>query len=122
MAGAEGYAHELVGRAATLLHDDVAAAQRLYTEALELDPTIRQGWFDLALVHKWRRAWDDCLACNRNAITLAPELAGRNDPAAWDAGVAATALHDWSAARRAWRHYGLDVGGAGATPVAIDLG
>ena len=68
---------------------------------------MRWPWFDLGLIHKWRREWPECLACNLKAVELDPR--GEEDPAYWNAGIAATALEDWAAARWAWRGYGVPI-------------
>jgi len=68
---------------------------------------LRWPWFDLGLIHKWRGEWGQCLACNRKALELEPWDA--QDPAYWNAGIAATALEDWPAARWAWRGYGVPI-------------
>ncbi|HEX7187844.1 MAG TPA: tetratricopeptide repeat protein [Actinomycetes bacterium] len=84
------------------------------------------GWsFDLALTHKFLRDWP---AARRHGL-LAAELAadGPGEPAWWNLGIAATALHDWPTARRAWAAYGVDIapgdgpieGDYGTTPVRI---
>lgn len=78
------------------------------------------GWaFDLALMHKFRRDWPAALAAGLEAAALAPE--GTQEPAWWNLGIAATALHDWPTARRAWARYGVDLP-SGDGPIETDLG
>ena len=98
---------EWMHRGADLLHDDLEGAEACYRRAIELDPSLGGAWFDLGLVHKWRREWAECLACNRRAAELATREGPGGDPAFWNAGIAATALEDWAAARWAWRGYGI---------------
>lgn len=87
-----------------------------FERAIELGWETTNAWFDLGLVHKFRRAWAESVRCNRRAL----ELDASNEEAAWNLGVAATALRDWDVARSAWQRLGLDVGADG--PPAADYG
>jgi hypothetical protein len=78
-----------------------------------------QYWFELALVHKIRRDWPAARDAGLAAVDRGVDPEG--DPTWWNLGIAATALRDWSLARRAWRGYGLDVD-AGDEPIELDLG
>jgi hypothetical protein len=106
-------------RGADLLEVDLEQAEACYRRALELDASLRWPWFDLGLIHKWRREWAECLACNRKAIELDPW--DEQDPAYWNAGIAATALEDWPTARWAWRGYGVPTAD-GDGPIEEDFG
>jgi hypothetical protein len=98
-------------RGADLLREDLDAAERCYRQAIDGDPSLRGAWFDLGLVHKWRHEWAESLACNQRAAALRVHRNADDagDPAHWNAGIAATALHDWEAARTAWRGYGIRI-------------
>lgn len=85
---------------------DVALAR--LQEAVVVDPTYSGAWYDLGLVHKWRREWPESLACNQRAVATRPRPE-EEDPACWNGGIAATALHDWAAARELWRGYGVNI-------------
>ena len=61
----------------------------------------------------------DCLACNGKAVELEPR--DEQDPAYWNAGIAATALEDWPAARWAWRGYGVPIS-EGDGPIEENFG
>ncbi|MGH9179190.1 MAG: tetratricopeptide repeat protein [Acidimicrobiales bacterium] len=98
---------EWMHRGADHLDGDLELAGACYRRALELDPSLRGAWFDLGLVHKWRREWAQSLACNRRAAALGSPDPSEPDPAYWNAGIAATALADWTAARWAWQGYGI---------------
>lgn len=86
---------------------------------------ISAWWFDLGLMHKWRQEWPASLAANLRSAELDPG----NEPAYWNGGIAATALHDWPVARRMWAAYGVTLpdgegephGSLGSTPVRVDL-
>jgi hypothetical protein len=84
------------------------------------------GWaFDLALAHKFRRDWPAARETGRRVAELAG--ADEGEPAWWNLGIAATALHDWPLARECWTRYGVDVppgvgppdGDLGQTPVRL---
>ena len=107
--------------AADGLADVVAAARE---EAVPREDLA--GWvFDLALAHKFLRDWPAARRHGMEAARLAPDEPGQ--PAWWNLGIAATALHDWPTAREAWTRYGVDVppgegpieGSFGHTPVRI---
>lgn len=100
---------EWMHRGADLLDHDLVEAAACYRRALAMDPSLRGAWFDLGLVHKWRRDWAECLACNRRAAALGWDEGPQGDPAYWNAGIAATALEDWSTARWAWRGFGIPI-------------
>ncbi|TFV48188.1 tetratricopeptide repeat protein [Blastococcus sp. TF02A-35] len=104
--------------------DDARAeeADRIAAEVLRRDPADRGMWFDRGLVAKWRRDWPAASAHNARSLELVPEDERREEPAAWNLGIAATARRDWATARRAWAAYGIPVGGSGEEPVDDDLG
>jgi hypothetical protein len=66
-------------------------------------------WFNLGLVEKLSRNWEESRDCNRTAATLDPTFV----EAHWNLGVAATALRDWTTARSAWQALGVDMGESG---------
>ena len=96
--------------------------QRLDEALLELEhaaaltPGDWRIWYDLGLLHKWRREWQRSRDCNRAAVEL-----GGDANAHWNLGIAATAVRDWAAARRAWRHVGVAIPD-GDGPVDLELG
>jgi hypothetical protein len=73
--------------------------------------------FNLGLLAKRDRRWDEARALNRRAAELDPN----SPPAWWNLGIAATALGDWKTARLAWSRYGIDVP-EGEGPIEMDLG
>ena len=105
---------------------DVARAEELAREATEVAPDTHRAWFDAALLSKARRDWPAALERNERALSVftqrdALEFGG-DKPAAWNLGIAATALGDWETARRAWRAYGIDVIAPGSSPIDEDFG
>lgn len=88
-------------------------------------PDNFNAWFEAGLFSKAIQDWPECVRRNERAVELfTPEVAEAFDgvnPAAWNLGVAATALGDWATARRAWASYGIDLY-QGAEPIDIDYG
>jgi len=74
------------------------------------------------LLSKRRRDWPRCAEDNRRALALGD--GSPDDPAAWNLGIALTALGDWSGAAQAWSAYGLDVPSllVSSVPLALRLG
>ena len=112
-------------RGAEVLESDLDAAKDCYLRAVEMDESLRGAWFDLGLIAKWRREWDDCLSYNRRAAAYPwvpwEGAEDTSDPAYWNAGIAATALSDWDAARWSWRGYGIEFPD-GHGPIETDFG
>jgi Tetratricopeptide repeat len=105
----KGIEHERKGR--------IKQAEAAYRAALEAEPGNAGAWFNLGLLYKRLRRWEDSLRCNLRAVELDPE----NDGASWNLGIAATALGDWAHARDAWRRFGVDVP-EGTGPFELPLG
>lgn len=103
-----GDARELVAYRAAVRSGDDAEADRLARSLLERDPSDHALWFDLALSAKRRRNWAEAVALNERALEVMAKV-GEGEPAAWNLGIAATALGDWPRARRAWRTFGITV-------------
>lgn len=82
-------------------------ALSLYRRAVGLAPAFEPAWFNMGLIHKWRREWVDALACCERAASLGSGDEG--EPAWWNLGIAATALRRWDVARSAWRRFGIQV-------------
>lgn len=101
-----------------------AEAIRYYLKAIRSDGTWSVPHYNLGLVHKYRREWHDSYRCNAEAMRLSPT----DQAAIWNMGIAATALSDWTEARRAWTAFGIEIspgtgaieGDLGATPIRIN--
>jgi hypothetical protein len=86
--------------------DDAATAEAYLLELVELHPETIWIWFDLGLFAKRRRDWRECARLNAKSLELEVE---QQDPAAWNLGIAATAMGNWKMARYAWSLYGVDL-------------
>jgi tetratricopeptide (TPR) repeat protein len=93
-------------------------AAHLYARLVELRPGRDAYHYRLGLAHKYLRAWPQSLRCNLDALALHKQ---HDEGASWNAGIAATALGDWTQARRQWRNCGIDVG-PGAGPIEENFG
>jgi hypothetical protein len=98
---------------------ELTAAEVLLRQLLARTPNWAGGWFDLGLIAKLRHDWSGCREANERALALGDGTPG--DPAAWNLGIAATALGDWEAARRAWAAFGAEVE-PGEGPIHGSLG
>ena len=112
-------ARQLTARGAALLQENRDEAERLYLEAVRLDPELDAAWFDLGLIYKWSHEWDKALRCSLRAAEIVGEVNG--EPAWWNLGIAATALHRWEVARRAWQVFGIPLPD-GSGPIHANLG
>ena len=101
-------------------------AKALAAEMLHVAPQSFYAWYHAALLSKALGRWAESLERNARALELfTPAEAGDFDgvnPAAWNLGIAATALGDWATARRAWATYGIRGLGRGFDPIDVDFG
>src|SRR5687768_3558739 len=95
---------------------NLKGAEREFVKAAELAPSWSVPWYNLGLVYKRQRRWQKALECNQRATKLDPA----DQAAWWNLGIAATAVGNWSEARRAWRAYGVDLP-PGDTPPEMEL-
>lgn len=82
---------------------DLERAALAYGRATQIAPEWSVPWYNLGLVRKYQRQWAESLRCNLRAT----ELDSEDEAAWWNAGIAATALGDWEAARLAWEAVGI---------------
>lgn len=68
-------------------------------------PKWSSPWYNLGLQAKYRCEWRASLKFNGLAAALDPD----DEASWWNLGIAATALEDWSQARRAWRGCGIEL-------------
>jgi tetratricopeptide (TPR) repeat protein len=103
---------------------DAVAAEAAYRAAMVADPTWAAPVYNLGLLFKYQSRWLESLEFNQRAAALD----GQHEGAWWNLGIAATALGNWSEARRAWAQCGMAVPPGdgppdfnfGSTPVRLD--
>lgn len=93
-------------------------ASRLFASLLERDPTSPHYHYMQGLVHKYLRDWPASLEHNRRSLALREEF---DEASHWNAGIAATALGDWSQAREHWGACGIRLP-PGEGPIDADFG
>lgn len=79
------------------------AAELHFRRAMELAPEWAMPPYNLGLLRKWQRRWEDSQHFNALAHRLDPD----DEAARWNLGIAATANGDWATAARAWEGVGL---------------
>lgn len=84
---------------------NIPEAERLWKQAVTVDPKFSAAWFNLGLMAKKRGEWSECLRCNRAAVQADP----KNTGAWWNLGIAATALRRWPEARQAWAAHKIPI-------------
>ena len=101
--------------------DDPAELVGYLSELVQREPENAHAWFDLGLAHKYLGNWRESADANLRALAISSQP---EDPAWWNLGIAATALRDWTLARRAWRGYGIDATMLpdGSGPIELDWG
>lgn len=80
--------------------------------------------YNLGLIYKYRKDWNNSFAHNLRAIELAPD----DEAAQWNLGIAATMTQDWKTARQCWNFFGLGyeinaedpAGNVGVAPIRIN--
>jgi hypothetical protein len=88
-----------------------------YQRAAAADPRWPVPLYNLGLLFKRERRWEESAKYNRRATDVDAE----HEAAWWNLGIAATALGQWDLARRAWRGFGIDVPD-GEGPVDLPCG
>lgn len=97
---------------------DLHEASALFGELAVHAPEVPYLHYMRGLAHKYLRDWDASLQYNLRAQALQEKL---DEGAAWNAGIAATALGDWAEARRQWAQCGIKVP-EGDGPIDGDFG
>ncbi len=106
--------------------EDPDKANVFAQELVALAPGSYHAWFEAGLLSKALRRWQESAERNQQAMGLfdpsdAASFDGDN-PAAWNLGIAATALGDWTSARRAWTAYGIEGFDGAEGPIDANLG
>ena len=103
---------------------DALGAEAAYKAAIASDPQWATPHYNLGLLYKYQSRWRESLEFNQRAAAID----GDHKAAWWNLGIAATALSEWTEARRAWVHCGMTVPSGdgppdfnfGSTPVRLD--
>lgn len=96
-------ADEANERGRDLMESDPQQAELHFRRAMELAPEWASPAYNLGLLCKWQRRWQDSLIYNSMAFALDSEdIATR-----WNLGIAATAMQDWPLAAKCWESMGL---------------
>lgn len=105
---------------------DVDAAGHCALTYIKLLPTSFEAWFQAGLFSKAVHDWAESAARNLRALELFSDSDRTRydgvNPAAWNLGIAATAIGDWATVRRAWQAYGITAVDDGNKPIDIDFG
>lgn len=96
---------------------DVAGAEAAYRAAIAAAPGWPAPIYNLGLLYKYERLWQESLEYNSRAAELQPD----DQASWWNLGIAATALSNWAEARRAWAACGIEVP-AGDGPPELNWG
>lgn len=88
-----------------------------YLKTIDCDPENPVPYYNLGLIYKYRREWLQSFEFNQKAHALDPD----DVAACWNLGIAATALRNWTVARRTWQEYGIVIE-EGEGPIAMDFG
>jgi|SRR6185437_11363606 len=96
---------------------DILGAESAYRAAIAAAPDWPAPIYNLGLLCKYERRWQDSFDHSRRAAELQPD----DEASWWNLGIAATALANWTEARRAWIACGIDVP-VGSGPLEFDWG
>jgi hypothetical protein len=84
---------------------DAVGVEAAYRSAIAAAPDWPAPIYNLGLLCKYEGRWEESFAHNKRAAELQPD----DEASWWNLGIAATALGDWEAARRAWAACGIEV-------------
>ena len=83
--------------------DDKAEIECLL-KVIKLNPQHISALYNLGLIYKYQLQWKQSLKYNRMVYVLDPT----HEEARWNMAIAATALHQWDIARKAWIDNGIE--------------
>jgi tetratricopeptide (TPR) repeat protein len=95
----------------------LAEALDCFHAAASADQSWSVPLYNVGLIAKTNRNWNESLEYNRRASQLNPT----DEAAWWNLGIAATALGQWDVARLAWRSFGIQVAD-GEGPIDLPCG
>lgn len=95
-----------------------------YLSAAAMDYDNPSCYYNIGLIYKYKNNWEESFKFNKIAYDIDPE----DEACRWNYAIAATALRDWAAARKAWADNGIKLEGDigpinmdfGATPVRLN--
>ncbi|MFK7800210.1 MAG: tetratricopeptide repeat protein [Anaerolineae bacterium] len=93
------------------------AAEEKFIQATKQAPNWSSPWYNLGLVYKRQKNWQQSFECNLKAT----QLDSRDEAAWWNLGIASTALMKWDTARHAWSNFGVKLP-EGDGPLEMNLG
>lgn len=96
---------------------EVDAAIDKYLSAIDCDPLKSESYYNIGLIYKYRGKWKESFEFNEKANEIDPT----DEAARWNLAIAATALRNWTVARRAWKDNGLDLDDDSG-PIEMDFG
>ena len=76
-----------------------------YKQVIALDPEYSTCYYNIGLIYKYNYDWTNSFDYNQKAYELNPD----SEAARWNLGIAATALRDWSTARKVWHDAGIEL-------------
>ena len=83
----------------------IGRARWFYQLASLFDSTWSVPYYNLGLLEKYAGNWESSRRLNQRSAEIDPD----DQASWWNLGIAATALADWSEARRAWKACGIKV-------------
>jgi hypothetical protein len=78
-------------------------AEGAFLSVTRMVPSWSVPWYELGLLCKYQGRWAESLTYNERSAALDPT----DEASWWNMGIAATAIGDWPAARRAWAECGI---------------
>lgn len=97
---------------------DDKRALSYYMQALKIDPKRSTTLYNIGLIYKYEGNWQKSLEFSKAAFSINSQ----DEAAAWNWGIAASALEQWSEARTAWRSYGISGIDEGDEPLECNYG
>ncbi len=118
-------AREANERGRELMESEPGEAELHFRRAMELEPEWGMPFYNLGLLCKWGRRWEESLRYNKRAHELDPD----DEASRWNLGIAATAIGQWETAAHCWEGVGLPLQegpgpwdyGLGPVPIRVNV-
>jgi tetratricopeptide (TPR) repeat protein len=88
-----------------------------YLQAIACDPEKAESHYNLGLIYKYRGDWQRSFEFNQKANALNPD----DEATRWNLAIAATALRNWTVARKKWKENGIEIE-EGEGSIEMDFG